>query len=180
MKANNRVAKRYARALFDLSYEKKQLESILEDLKAIHRFLEESDRLRDFLYRPAMPHAKRRMVLEDLFQQRVHPLTYNFILFLEHKERLSFLEKICEIFHEMYLAAENVLRAEVITAYAFEQSQLEILREHLKAKFNKDILIELKDNRQMIGGFKIKIGDLVYDFSLDTQLERFYHNVIHA
>jgi len=180
MNQHNRSAKRYAKALFDLAEEKKQLETIFEELKAIRQLMVKTDLLKDFLNRPTIDEEKRKTVIEALFKEKVNRLTYNFILFLGQKGKLFLLEEVCEIFENMYLTANNILRAEVVSAQPLEQAQVQTIGQRLKSKLNKDVLIHCAEDVQMIGGFKVKIADIVYDFSLTTQLERFQRSVTAA
>jgi len=180
MKENYRSAKRYAKAVFDFAQEKKILETVLEELRAVRHLIAESTVLQDFLRSPAITHQKRRKVLEHLFKERLNRLTYNFILFLGEKGKLFLLRKACEVFEDMYLAAKNILRVQLISAQPLEHSQVKTIGERLKSKLNKDVILSLEKDERLLGGFTIKINDTVYDFSLITQLERFRQNVVFA
>jgi F0F1-type ATP synthase delta subunit len=50
----------------------------------------------------------------------------------------------------------------------------------LKARFNKDIEAETATDTSLIGGFKIQVGNTIYDNCISTRLETFRQQLIKA
>lgn len=174
------IAKRYAQALFDLSCETDACKSVSGDLKKIHKLINESDEFTAFLYNPVIPLKKRQIILEDILKNKVSTLTRKFILFLNVKNRLSLLKNICQVFEQLFLDVNGILRVKITSNITLNNSQVRDISKHLKSRLKKDIELYLNDDPSLLGGIMIQEGDTIYDYSLRAQLDQFRKNLIKA
>lgn len=172
-------AKRYARALFNLAQENQSAESTFAEIKNLETLIEASEDLRQFLYTPRIPSDKRRDVIAKIFQGKVSDSVYRFLLLLESKRRLGILYKICRAYEELHLSAIRSVKAEISTSTMLTAEQIQSLTDQLTKKYRKTIVPTVNIDQTLLGGFKIKIDDLVYDYSVRSQLERFREKVVH-
>ncbi len=172
------IAQRYAQALFDIARERSKLEIVHRDLEKIGHLLAQSSDLKDFLRDPVIPPQKFQTILKDIFHGKVDELSYKFLLFLQVKRRLPQLPSICAIFNDIYEETKNVLRTKWTSSVDLSQRDMHILTGHLKAKFNKEIVAELKVDPRIGGGIKIQIKDTIYDYTIAAQLKKFQQSVM--
>ena len=177
---NNLLANRYAKALYDLCEERGVTDSTYHDLKKIAELIRDSEDFLKFLRNPVILSAKKQEILQTMFEDKVSPLSYNFILFLESKGRLDLLCSIYAAFDELYRKAHEILRVKIISSVPLTKSQVDSVCHHLKNKFQKEIESQCLVDSREVGGFKIQIGDRVYDYSLRAQLETFKEKLIFA
>jgi F-type H+-transporting ATPase subunit delta len=64
------------------------------------------------------------------------------------------------------------VKAEVTTATALDGEQQERLRQRLEQVAGKRVYLEVQQDPKILGGLVARIGSLVYDGSLKTQLAR--------
>ncbi len=167
------IAKRYAKALFDLARERQNTAAIRTDMVRILQTMDASEDLAQFLDNPIIPVAKRRSILKEIFEGKVDPLTYHFILFLEQKRRLPFLRRIAGAFEELFLEFNNIAKVKITTGIGLTEQQREAVSEALRSKFHKVIDPQEEVDPAILGGMKIQKGDEIYDYSLRAQLEAF-------
>ena len=105
---SEKVAQRYAQAIFESGRESQKLAVVHRDLKLIGQTLEQSRDLAEFLDNPVIPSRKRQSVVKDIFHGRIDALTYKFLLFLESKLRLNQLGTICVVFDRLYADARGL------------------------------------------------------------------------
>jgi F-type H+-transporting ATPase subunit delta len=67
----------------------------------------------------------------------------------------------------------NIARGEVITAYPISDEEKREIENVLKDYLKKEVILESKVDERIIGGIKIRIGDLIFDGTLKTQLGKF-------
>ena len=171
---------RYAQALFDLCRDHGKVDAVRHDLKQITGLLEKSDEFERFVTNPIIPREKRLEILQDMLSQKLDAITYRYILFLEQKKRLYLIKNICEKFEDLYLEWKDTCKVRISSTRALESRELEAIRRHLKNKLNKNIEPETVVDKEMIGGIKVQVGDVIYDYSLQTQLERFKAQLLNA
>ncbi len=174
------IAQRYAKALFAASVEPAQMELIHRDLELVGQLLKDSPVLARFLENPIIPTIKCRAVLSAVFHGKIDALTYRFLLFLATKKRLPYLKSICIFGGCLYDEARGILKAQCLTARALTQDTTLLVTDYLKERFKKDIKIQYTIDHRLLGGVKIRIGDTVYDYSLQAQLKEFQQAVMNA
>ncbi|MBI5150443.1 MAG: ATP synthase F1 subunit delta [Candidatus Omnitrophica bacterium] len=174
------LARRYARALFELCREYRNLEPVHQDLKKIKRLLEESHELVRFLDNPVVPPAKRESILKEAFQGKVEAVTYRFLLFLEARRRSACLGAICEAFDHLYTQAHGIVNTRWTVHDELSRHDVHLMTEHLKKKLGLEIEAERKTDPDILGGIKVRVGDIVYDYTLRAQLRKFQQNVMSA
>ena len=175
---SSKSTQRYAQALFDLCQKDKTLDQVYEDSKSLISVIDQSPELRGFLQNPVIPSAQKEKILKEMFESKVHSASYRFILFLEQKKRLPLLKNILTIFEELYLEYKNVLKVTLTSRWELTKEEVQSITHYLKSKFQKDILPQFKINTDILGGIKIQMGDIVYDYTLATQLKKFKDSII--
>ena len=82
-----RVANRYAKALFDLSIELKQLELIRADMELLHTVCEQNREFLLMLKSPVIKESKKQAILTGIFAGKINDLTFKFLKVITHNRR---------------------------------------------------------------------------------------------
>ncbi|MCR4336704.1 MAG: ATP synthase F1 subunit delta [Candidatus Omnitrophica bacterium] len=172
------ASRRYAKALFDSAQEKKCLDEVYQDLQNLLSSYRSVDLLRDLFLEPEIVMIRKEEIMDSIFAKKIHPLTHRFLNLLNQKNRLPLWEEICEHFRKLYLEYKEILEVELISATTLSEMEIEKIKEMLGAKFRKDIQLQSQVDQSLLGGFKIKLTDTIYDLSLQGQLERFKNLVM--
>ncbi len=173
------IAKRYAHALLMLSEEQDKLTQVHKDMAYLKETLIKCSDLQAFLSNPVISSEIRIDVIEDLFKKSLQNTTFHFLLLLEKRSRLGVLDVICDEFEKMYLEKNNILKVTVYAKETLNAHQLNSISHHLKLKLRKEIQTELTVDPSILGGIKIREGDLFYDYSIKTKLQNFKKTLIH-
>ena len=168
----NLLAKRYARALFDLSLEMKQEEKVAADMRLVGKVLDENRSLRRVMANPVLHDDKKVKILHELFEKQINELTLRFFSLLIRKGREVYLESICQAFEDIYLDFKKVIKAKLVTAGGADKDIRKKVIEKLKAITDKKIELTDTVDEEIIGGFVARLGDYQYDASVATQLRR--------
>ncbi len=174
------IAQRYAQALFDMSQEHARLPVVYHDLQKINDLIGRSIDLKRFLNNPVIPAEKAQLVLKDIFHGKVDALTYKFLLFLQAKGRLRHLQAICAVFSDIYEETKHILRTKWTSSTDLSAKDVQGITDYLKTKFAKEIVVEQEVDPGILGGIKIRAGDTVYDYTLQSQLKRFQKTIMKA
>jgi F-type H+-transporting ATPase subunit delta len=174
------VAKRYAPALLDVARESGDLEAVLEDVNALSSLIASSPEFSAFLQDPLIPADKQDRVIDALFETKLSPVTVTFLRLLVRQDRLAALPEILDGLAAMLDDQRDILEVSVRTAVSFTAAQASTLKEKLQAKFGKTIRLSEEVDESLLGGFLIRTGDLIEDYSLLAKLARFKQNIINA
>ncbi len=165
------VAGRYASALLETANEQGQLAAIEADIDTVQGALAESDDLRRMVRSPVFSAEDQAKALDALLGRiGVNPLTLNFFKVLARNRRLFAAEDIIRAFKALAAEARGEVQAEVTSAVALNDSQLDALKEQLKNSVGKDVQLEATVDPSLLGGLIVKIGSRMIDSSLKTIL----------
>jgi F-type H+-transporting ATPase subunit delta len=165
------LARRYAKAIFDLASEQGALDKVGADLRALSAAMKESAELAQTLSSPAIRRADRRKVVDALLQRLgVVSVSRNSVYLLLDRERLHSLPAISREIDHMIEAKAGRVAAEVVSARPLDPSQLSQITAALEKLSGKKVSISNRQDPDLLGGVVAKVGDTVYDGSLRTQL----------
>lgn len=168
-----KIAAPYARALFDFSVEQNIMHQITADFQNLEIFLDESTELMDYLNSPIISHNSKREVLTKTLQSQVNTETFKFLMILVKRDRISLLKSIITNYLELVYETASIKMIEVSTAFAFTNSQKNMLIKKLKELTNaREIRLVITVDPSLIGGFLIKTESKVIDFSIKNQLQK--------
>lgn len=95
-----------------------------------------------------------------------------FLRLLAENHRLHILPSIAVLFERLRAEAENVVRAELISAIAVTDTQRKRVIKALKAKFQRSVVLDCKTDETLVAGAVIRVGDLVIDGSARGRLDK--------
>jgi len=165
------ITRRYAQALADVATERNQIEQIGLDLEAFVRIMESSAELRSLFASPIISQGDKASVLNALIE-RVKPgqLTANLLRAMLGNGRLHHLPEVYEQFRREINDRKGLIVAEVTSATRMDESEQQKLAGTLSRLTGKQIQFKLNVDPSLIGGAVTRIGSIVYDGSVRTQL----------
>ena len=167
------IARRYARAVFGLLEGAKAHADLLEELRTLSTEIAGNAELTRVLMTPLHPRAERKAVLRELAQKLGASTEVRVTSeLLVDENRLSLLPALCVALQELVDAEAGRVAARVVSARPLDKAAQERIRAALARRVNADIAIDFAVDPELIGGVVARIGDLLLDGSIRTQLEQ--------
>lgn len=168
---NLALARRYAKALLLIGKEDGQMDTYRRELGSVCSVFQENDNLRQILSNPLYARAARRQILETVVQKLdLSRVMQSFLLLLFDKGRVERLKDVERSYQQLADAFQNIARAQITSAVALGDAAVEGIRAALVRMTNRDVVLAVDEDPRIIGGIVTKVGDLVYDGSIRTQL----------
>ena len=182
MKASPGVGRSYAKALFELARERDQVDDLAGDLGAIGELFAREAELRAFFARPWIASsAKRAAAAEIATRLEVSPLARDFLALVAGQGRVDHLEMIAAAYHALQDEGAGRVRGRVRTAVSLSKAEHTALAGRLgRALGGKHVVLEEVTDGELLGGFVVEVGGLLVDGSLDGQLARLRHRLVHG
>ncbi len=167
------VARRYARALADVALEERRADELLEELRAVQRLLIDYPELLDALTNPALPFARKRIILEAIAPRiPVSQTTRNFLLILIKAARLVQFDQVLEAYQTALDESRGVVRGTVSSAGPLDQLTQARLESVLGDRTGKLVRLSYVEDSSLIGGVKVQLGSTIFDGSIRAQLQQ--------
>lgn len=164
---------RYAKALFDLAVEKKQVPDVERSLMDLEKVIQSSKIVQHALVNPSIRRNEQASVLSQMCAQMEAPeIVGLFVHQLGKARRISYLPQILEIYQKLVLQSTGHQRVEVISAHPLTLSQRHFLQKTLAQTYSGILNITFKKDPRIQGGIIIRLGAKVIDASLATQLNQ--------
>jgi len=165
------AARRYARALFSIARDSDDVDTARSELTAMHDLFAAERELRNALFRPLHPVKERRAVLDAVCQRLgVSETVRRFLVYLIDQRRLVDFEGIRAHYDQLADEAAGLVQAEVVAAGPLGEAQQERLKRVLAARTGHRVELSVRVDPDLIAGAVARVGNLVFDGSLRTQL----------
>lgn len=173
------VTRRYAKALFAIGEEKGTTLGLLREIQRVAETWQESGELRTAIGNPMVSTATRRRIWQDVLARLgVTPLGKSFFMLLFDRSRLDNLPGIAREIGALSDRKENRLRAEIVSATPLPEEVAQKIKMALQRRTGKMVVVTKREDPALLGGVVTRLGDLMYDGSLRTQLERIKESML--
>ncbi|GAB4212597.1 MAG: F0F1 ATP synthase subunit delta [Sandaracinaceae bacterium] len=172
MSASSVAARRYAKALFELATEAKQVDKVRADLADLADTFEKSAELRALIENPAFtPDVKKKAVSAIAARMGCAPVLQSTLKLLVDRRRLSGLRDLADAFAAIAERRSGRVRAEVITAAPLPDAYYAQLEKALADVTGRQITLVKRTDPSIIGGVVARVGDTVFDGSIANRLK---------
>ncbi|MGD9116465.1 MAG: ATP synthase F1 subunit delta [Dehalococcoidia bacterium] len=161
-------ARRYARAVFEIALERKELDKWRDDLTKIAPMGENAAFVR-LVEDPKLDFEKKKEILDKVLGG-VNPLARNLVYLLVARGRLSMAGDIAAEYHELLDQYRGIEHAEVVTAVPLDAADKKRLEEHLGKVVGKKIVLDVSVDPSLVGGMIARVGGKLLDGSTRSRL----------
>lgn len=167
------LAKRYAKALVEIGVEREALDKYGRDLADLARLMETSGDFREVLENPVFPREEKKRVAGVILDKLgIDPMTRNFVNLLIDRKRIDQLVGIEKAFRSEVDEIRGITRGEVSSATALDDGELNRITAALSKITGKTVILTPTVDPSLIGGLVAKVGDMVFDGTIRTQLNQ--------
>ena len=165
------ISKRYARAFFDIAGEEKKLEQYYNELHQFSSIIAQNKDLGGFLANPIFEQESKKRVLEKIIGKlSLSPMTINFLKLLIDKKRIDILPDIETCYRQLMDETLQRVRVTVKTAFPLSGEMQSYITSSLKKMTGRSVEVTVEDDKNLLGGIVIGVGDTLYDGSIKNQL----------
>ena len=167
----NAQARKFARSLIESIENETDLDVVQRELAEISEVLKTNSGLLNFFLNPGVPSERKEKALDEILEKMGSSIiTKSFMSILFRKRGIALLPEIAEQFLSFVDIASNRVRAEVIVAETLDESESLLIKKKLSEITGKEVVVNICEDLSIIGGAITKIGSLVVDGSIRTQL----------
>ena len=176
--SESQIDKAYAVAAIKLGEEAGV--DVPKELTALTEVINSSNDLENLLFLSIFTTDEKKEVLGEVFKKvTLSPIVKNFIHFLIEEKRIGQLPMI---YKEMMVLDDHnkgFLKGVIESADGqVDEGIKNQLLELMKKKLNANIELTVKTNDRITAGYKVTVGDLQVDATIDNQLEQLKRQIL--
>lgn len=164
------IARPYAKAAFDFAIEKQAVDKWAEML-GFAAMVSENESMQPLLT-GNMASNKLADLFIDICGEQLDLYGQNLIKVMAENDRLEVLPAVVLLFAELRNNWAKELEANVISAFALSEQQLQHISDSLTKRLARKVKLNCSIDNSLIAGVIIKAGDLVIDGSVKGKLDR--------
>ena len=168
--ANEKLARRYALAIFSLASEGDAVERIGRDLRAILDGFDKSPEAKRFFESPVVAREDKERAFLATFKGRVDPIALHALLLIVRKRRERMLGEIVAEYAKLEQRARGTEPLLVTSAEALRAEDLRSLVGRLERLYGKRFEVTQEVNPALIGGVRVTVGDKRFDGTVAGRL----------
>jgi F-type H+-transporting ATPase subunit delta len=167
------IARRYARAIFGLAEDAQAHARLLEEVQSLSSEIAGSADLTRVLLTPIHPRGERKALIHDLAERLGLSVEVRASAeILVDENRLQLLPALVSALQELVDLEAGRVGARVVSAHPLDAAAKQQIRAALSRRVNQDVAVEFAVDPELIGGVIARIGDLLLDGSIRTQLQQ--------
>ena len=177
---NKTAATRYARALFDVALkEKADLDQIEQDIAQFADLFMQHPTLEKVLLNPAVPVTRKRTAIAELTARvKMSPIVAKLIALLADRDRLVLLPDLVASYRDRLADHRNTVRAVVTTATPLAPDRVQQIQQSLADVTGRSVMLQTRVDPSIVGGIVARVGSVVYDASVTTQLQKMKESLV--
>lgn len=170
---DNKIALRYARALFETAVEKDDVDAVRDSLNEVGDVYQSVPDMTRFLQNPGIPVEDKQSFLQKQFGgKKTQPLVGTLLNLLLENGRVSVLPYLVRQYNDLADTHENVAKAEVVTAAPLDAKLEKKLQKALETNYGYSrVELETNVDPKLLGGVIVRLKDQVLDGSFIGRLE---------
>jgi F-type H+-transporting ATPase subunit delta len=166
------VGQVYAKALLAAAQASGNVELVVAEFDSlVHDVMNKQPSFEAALANPKLATDDKIRLLDNLFSKKMDPTLLKFLKVLATRRRFGCVRSVYQSVSNLRDEATGKLRIIVTTALPVDASTLDTLKTKLSSVFKKDVVISTRVDASVIGGLLIRVGDVVFDGSVDGQLK---------
>ena len=172
-----KIAKRYARAIFDIASEDQSYDDWLNKLKLISDTRAEVN-FANLLNSTKLSFSKKMNLIDDVFSNKLNKLQLNFLKLLTKNQSFFIIQDIYKQFLGLVEKRNNLIRVTVTSPYKISDDLKNQILNLVNDISGSDSIIEEKIDSELIGGVVIRLGDTVIDGSMKNKVKQLRRELV--
>jgi F-type H+-transporting ATPase subunit delta len=172
------VSRKYARAFLQIGRKDGNFEILGQELDRLQDLIQESKELRSILFSRSFPGLTRKKIAGALAQSLgFSRITVDFINLLIDRDRMDHFSEIAKSYRAFGDEVANRIRATLVAPGDLSPGRVEEIRMQFATQTGKEVILSVEQDPSLLGGVLTKIGNVIYDGSLKTQLAKVRENL---
>ncbi len=160
----------YAHALYGAASELGKTEEMLAESKELVKLIEDIPQFKEFLSTPIIAANKKKESIKKIFEDKIEKEILNFLYVLIDKRRAGHLAGIVKQFEKLICENSGFSLGTIFSVTPLSEEQLASFEKETGKLLQKNVRLENRIDRKLIGGVRIFIEGKVIDASIKREL----------
>ncbi|MCW3806440.1 ATP synthase F1 subunit delta [Plebeiibacterium marinum] len=175
---NSLISVRYAKALFSLSLENNNIETIYSDMQLLSEQCSGTPAFCQVLESPNITPAEKKRFFKSTFEKYICETSMNFLNVIVDNKREVLLPSITRNYIDFYKKKTGLKTATIYTAIELSDEYFSKILKLLEKELNAKIDLQVYVKSHLIGGFVLMVDGKMMDASIFNKLKEFKNKLL--
>lgn len=167
-----RIARRYAKALFDIAKRLEIVRAVEDDLDTLAKLIETDPAFRSFILAPYRSREDKTALVERVFSDRMTALTLQLLRVMLTKRRENEIEHVRDAYVTLRRKDEGIIYGTISSSVPLDEDQKNRILVSLGKRLNRRVEAEFIVDPNLLGGIRATYESYVLDGTLRGTLIR--------
>jgi F-type H+-transporting ATPase subunit delta len=173
------VAQVYARALFEVAKEHKQLDEMRDQLNQFVAALDEHRQMAVFFFSPYFSTDEKKSALKRSVEG-ADPFFMNFLEALLEHHRMPVVFRIRSEYEQLWDEENKQLPVQITSAVALDEKTVKGIGDRISERTGQTVELSSTVDPDLIGGIVLRVGNVILDASIRNRLNQLRKTVAQA
>ncbi len=164
------VAKKYAKALFEISLENKSQDKIFSDLRSLVDALASDSSINEFFSAHFVNSDTKVQIIEKSLGGKLDPSLVDVLKLMATKGRLNLIRDLSSAYEKLVDDSHGVTRGSVRSAKLLSAEARQKIEQKVAEVTKKKVILNFKEDPKLLAGMVAQVDGWTFDDSLETHL----------
>jgi len=160
----------YANSLFKIALERDVVDNFFSQSIFLCESLSDNE-FQKILIHPQITADEKRKIFDEAFSSKIHPDLLAFLYLVADKNREAYLLPALETLIKLIKQHKGIVVAKVLSATPYDKQQSEQMKTVLSSKLVKDVELDIKIDKSLIGGPYIYVDGYYINWTIKKRLQ---------
>jgi F-type H+-transporting ATPase subunit delta len=170
------IARPYAEAVFARAVETDKLE-LWSDMLALLKGVVTDPTMAALIAEPKLDRDEMSGLMIEIGGGRLNDEGQNLVRILVENDRLALVPDIAALYELRKSEHQGAIDVTILSAFDVKPAEKEALAKALRARLGREVRVASEIDPELIGGVRIRAGDLVIDGSVQGRLQQLAHEL---
>jgi F-type H+-transporting ATPase subunit delta len=177
---NKGVTKKYARALYNVAVQKDDVKQVSNRINYIVNVMRTVPEFSQLLQTHQISDDNKITILKNILHENISSLEVELVSDILKNNNILILTDIAKYFDYLVETDSNLINMTITSVTELSTDEVEHIKSNIESKLSKKVDVATKIDKNLIGGIKLRVGNIVVDNSISRRLDMLKNTLTQA
>ena len=174
------MTKKYAKALYNVAVQQEDVKKVSNRINYIVNVMKAVPEFSQLLQTHQVSTKNKITILKNVLHENVSSLEVELVSDILEHNNILILADIAKHFEYLIEADSNLVNMTITSATELSAEEVEYIQSNIESQLNKKVDVHTEINKSLIGGVRLRVGNIVIDNTISRRLEMLKNTLTQA
>ena len=178
MSLNKVNVKKYSQALFKVAIKEYDINQISIRLQVIKNILKSVPELNQLLLTRRVQLQDKITILKNILDDKISDIEMDLLVLLMENGHMMLFGEVVERFDYLLDKDAEIIKVQITSSSKLSEEEVQRISSKIKNKIQKKIDVTMETDTSIVGGIKLRVGNILIDGSVSNRLQKMRDTLI--